>query len=64
MNRLQVLREARGYNRNQLEVASGVSRSLIAKVENGERDLLNMRLKTILKLCTALDVSIEELIKE
>lgn len=58
---LKELREKRGLGVNQLGAFSGVSPSLISKIENGGRG--KPKPKTIEKLSSALKVPYEELMK-
>ncbi|TDB83645.1 XRE family transcriptional regulator [Actinomadura sp. KC216] len=58
--RLQSVRKRRGFTQRTLADASGVSLSLIRKLEQGERD--DTRLETLRKLARALEVSTSDLI--
>lgn len=58
---LKELREKRGFGVNQLGAYSGVSATLISKIENGHRG--KPKPDTILKLAYALKVPYEELMK-
>ncbi len=59
---LKELREKKGYGVNQLGTYSGVSATLISKIENGHRK--KPKPETILKLSTALKVPYEELMQK
>lgn len=58
--RLKSLREEARLSQLDLALAAGVSQNMIAYIENGKR---TPTLTTLLKLCTALNVSPEVLFK-
>lgn len=59
---LKELREKKGYGVNQLGTYSGVSATLISKIENGHRK--KPKPETILKLSIALKAPYEELMQK
>lgn len=61
MNRLKELREKKEWTIYRLQEESGVNRSLIKRLETGERDFEKIALKTAYKLAQALGATIEEL---
>ena len=58
--RLRIAREAAGLTQGQLELKSGISQSLISKLENGART--NAKLSSLSQLACALGVSVNDLI--
>ena len=60
-HKLKTLREEARMSQLDLALAAGVSQNMIAYIENGKR---TPTLSTLLKLCTALNVSPEVLFKE
>ncbi|POM23268.1 anaerobic benzoate catabolism transcriptional regulator [Actinomadura rubteroloni] len=59
-DRLRSVRKRRGFTQRELAAASGVSLSLIRKIEQAERE--DTRLETLRKLAKALEVSTSDLI--
>jgi transcriptional regulator with XRE-family HTH domain len=57
--RLRRLREARRMSLDKLAVASGVSKSMLSKIETGARDSLT--LDRAAEICNALDISLDQL---
>lgn len=60
-HKLKSLREEARMSQLELALAAGVSQNMIAYIENGKR---MPTLTTILKLCTALNISPEVLFKD
>lgn len=60
--RLRQLREAAGLTQMQLAINAGVSLSLIAQVEQGQRD--DIKLSTADTLASALNVAVDSLLRE
>lgn len=58
---LRALREEHGHSQQSLAIAAGVSRTMILRLENGER---NCRPPVMKKLADALDVPIRALMGE
>lgn len=54
LKRLREIREEKGISQLELSFESGVSQNMITYIETGKR---TPTLKTILKLCTALDIN-------
>ncbi|HTS88109.1 MAG TPA: helix-turn-helix transcriptional regulator [Gemmatimonadales bacterium] len=59
--RLESMRQAKGLSQAALARASGVSRTLIGRIENGERP--NVTLEVLDKLADALGVAPAELLE-
>ena len=53
--RLKQLRQKKGYSQLDLELESGISRTEISRIENGQK---NIEFMTIVKLSVALDIDI------
>lgn len=64
MNKLQERRTSTGFTRQQLSELSGVNVRMIERYEQGERDLNGAKLKTLLKLCKALECNLENIIDD
>lgn len=64
MSKLQERRAASGLTRQQLSELSGVNVRLIERYEQGERDINGAKLKTLLKLCKALECNLENIIDD
>lgn len=64
MNKLQEQRAAAGLTRQKLSEKSGVNVRLIERYEQGERDINGAKLKTLLKLCKALECNLENIIDD
>lgn len=54
---LKSIRKAKGLSQLDVEIQSGISRTEISRIENGLR---NIEFYTIVKLASALDVSIKD----
>jgi len=61
---LKQWRNIRGMNQEKLSAKSGVSLRSIVKYENSKDNLRNAKYSTIVKLCKALDISVENLFFE
>ena len=57
--KLRAIRTNKGMTREQLEEASGVESSHIGKIE---RNVIDPRIDTVLKLCAALEITPNELV--
>lgn len=57
MNKLKQIREQKGLSQNELAEKSGVSRVTISMLETGAQE--NAKTRTLLKLATALGVSVD-----
>lgn len=60
-NNLKSLRRAAGLTQQQLADAAGIFVRQVQKLENGETQILNLRLHTVLSLANALGVSVDKL---
>lgn len=58
---LQEIRKSRGFTQVQLAEKTGISKSLIQKLEIGERKIEMCRLDTVIALCMALDCKMQDL---
>ena len=58
--RLKQLRQKNSLTQLDLELESGISRTEISRIENGQK---NIEFLTIVKLATALDISLHEFFK-
>lgn len=63
MSNLKNIRTAKGLSQNDLVAISGVSRSLITKYENGEKNINKAAAETLYKIALSLDCSIEDLLE-
>lgn len=63
MSNLARIRRERSLSQGDLVRISGVSRSLITKYESGERDINKASAITLLKIATALNCKIEDLLE-
>ena len=59
MNKIAAVRRQKGMTQFELAKASGVGRSTIARLENG--DAVDVRATTLLKLATVLDCRLDDL---
>lgn len=64
MNKLQEKRTASGLTRQKLSELSGVNVRLIERYEQGERDINGAKLKTLLRLCTALGCELRDIVDD
>lgn len=55
--RLKQLRQAKGYTQLDFEIHSGISRTEISRIENGQK---NIEFATIVKLAIALDLQLAD----
>lgn len=63
MSKLAEIRKSKYLSQNELVRASGVSRSLITKYEIGARNINKASGEILLKLATALNCKIEDLLE-
>lgn len=62
--KLKELREQRGISRPELSAASGVNIRTIEGYEQGKKDINGAKLKTLLKLCQALNCRLEDILED
>jgi len=62
-NKLSDLRRAKGLTQAQLAQKAGVSLSILQKLENGSVDIMRSRTAITLRLATALETTVENLVK-
>ncbi|MGN6492244.1 MAG: helix-turn-helix domain-containing protein [Agriterribacter sp.] len=55
--RLREIRESKGMTQLDLEVSSGINRTEISRIENGQK---NIEFMTLTRLATALEVELEK----
>ena len=55
---------ARGLSQSQLAERAGISFRMLQNYEQGAKQIDNARLATILKICIALDCTMEEVIEK
>lgn len=58
--RLRELREKEGLTQLDLEIQSGINRTEISRIENGQK---NIEFMTIVKLAVALDIDLKDFFK-
>jgi len=63
MNNLARIRKEKDLSQSELIKMSGVSKSAILKYESGERDINKASGTTLLKIATALNCRIEDLLE-
>jgi DNA-binding XRE family transcriptional regulator len=63
-NNLAKLRKNKGHSQSKLSKLSGVNIRLIQKYESGERDFRKAQVLTAMKLADALQVTIDELLRQ
>ena len=64
MNRIKELREQAGISRPKLAELSGVNVRTLESYEQGKKDINGAKLKTILKICKALNCRIEDILDD
>ncbi len=60
--KLKQLRLAAGLSQNQLAEQAQLHVQALSKLDRGDRDILNVRLETALKIANALNCSVNDLI--
>ena len=58
--RLKELREEKGLTQLDLEIQSGINRTEISRIENGQK---NIEFLTVVKLAVALDIDLKDFFK-
>lgn len=61
---LREIRKDRGWLPSELSKRSGVNKQMIQFYENGTKDINGARLKTLLKLCAALDCKLSDILTD
>ena len=64
MTFLQQLRKEKGYTQQDLCSLSSISISTIQKLESGVNDIKNANVSIIMAIARALNISVEELIRQ
>ena len=64
MTFLQQLRKEKGYTQQDLCSLSGVAISTIQKLESGVNNIRNANVSIVMALARALNISVEELVKQ
>ena len=62
--KMQELRKSRHLSQSQLAEATGISVRMIQKYEQGEKDLNGAKLETILRICSALDCKMIDILND
>ncbi|MBQ3230431.1 MAG: helix-turn-helix transcriptional regulator [Clostridia bacterium] len=63
-DKLRSVREERGLSQSQLAARAGLSVRMLQDYEQGKRDFNGAKLKTILRICIALECKLEDVINE
>lgn len=63
-DKLQAMREEKGFSQGQLAKRSGIGVRMIQDYEQGKRDLNGAKLKTILRLCAALECKMNDILND
>lgn len=61
---LRDIRKDRGWIPQELSRRSGVNKRMIQSYENGSKDINGAKVKTLAKLCTALDCKLSDIITD
>lgn len=61
---LREIRKDRGWLPSELSKRSGVNKQMIQFYENGTKDINGARLKTLLKLCSALNCKLSDIVTD
>lgn len=64
MTALSEIRKEKGYTQQDLYNLSGISISTIQKLERGANDIKNANVSIVMALARALNMSVEELIRQ
>ena len=64
MNKLQAARQNAGLSQTQLAARAGINLSSLQKYERDAKDINGAKLKTLLKLCRALNCSLEDILDD
>ena len=62
--KLQAARLAAGMSQSQLAAAAGLSVRMLQEYERGRRDIDGAKLSTLLRVCNALGVGLQEIISD
>lgn len=58
------LRESKGITRSELAESTGLNVRTVEAYEQGRKDINGAKLKTLLKLCIALECSLEDILTD
>ena len=61
VNKLLQIRKSKGMTQSEVAEASGLSDRTYADIERGS---VNMRIETVLKICKALNITLDEILTE
>ena len=64
MTKLQEVRKSRGLSQSQLADKADMSTRMVQHYEQRIKDINNVRIKTLLKLCLALDCEFEDILED
>lgn len=62
LENLEKIRKEKGLSRNKLSLLAGINPSVINALEKGYTDAYNVKLSTLLKLASALDVKVRKIL--
>lgn len=63
-DKLQSARQRKSMSQSQLAKASGISVRVLQEYERGARDISGAKLATLLKLCNALECSLQDIVTD
>lgn len=63
-DKLRALRESRNLSQSQLAKRAGLSVRMLQDYEQGKRDFNGAKLKTMLRLCLALECKLKDILNE
>ena len=62
--RLKALREDRGLSQSQLAKKADINSRVLQTYEQDDRDIAGAKLKTLLKVCVALECRLEDIVTD
>ena len=62
--RLKALRESRGLSQSQLAKKADINSRVLQTYEQDDRDIAGAKLKTLLKICVALECRLEDIVTD
>ena len=64
MNKLQEIRQQNGYTQKELSDKTDISLNMITKYEQQYKDINGAKLRTLLKLCLALNCNLSDILDD
>ena len=64
MNNLQKIRQQNGYTQKELSDKTDISLNMITKYEQQYKDINGAKLRTLLKLCLALNCNLSDILDD